>query len=160
MKQLLFRRPSSFKACSSFALCIVFTLITIAGCKHDPSEVQVTDSPGFDFKKAVGIWVPYEYVIDDTMVVPGPFTAMSIFGAYAESVEIKEDNTFAPTIWFDSSNIIKKEDEGGPVFYNKTANELHFDNPFHFRGLVRKFDGKYMWIETKFYVYRFKRMKG
>ena len=138
-------------------LLFSIALLSLVACKHDPSEVQITEQPFFDLNKAIGIWVPYEYILNDTLLVTGPFTTMSIFGAYDESVEIRADKTFVPVIWFSNTNIIKSETEGGPVLYNATTNELHFDNALHLKGIIRKFDGKQLWIQTSYILYRFEK---
>ena len=107
--------------------------------------------------KAAGIWVPYEYRQGDTLVFPGPFTTMGIFGAYSESVELKADKTFVPVIWFSASNIVKSEMEGGPAEYNKATKQLLLANPFGHKFTVKKFEGNQLWLDVTGGMYKFEK---
>jgi hypothetical protein len=101
--------------------------------------------------------VPYEYRQGDTFSVAGPFTYMTIFGAYCESVELKTDKSYVPVIWVSSTNIIKRELEGGSAEYNKSTKELKFANPFNFKFIVKKFEGDQLWLDVGWGMYKLER---
>lgn len=139
-----------------FLSTCALVLFLLAGCKHDPSIVTPPDNE-FDLNKAVGLWVPYEYVQGDTLVVPGPFTTMGIFSAYSESVEFKADKTYVPVIWYSATHIIRNELEGGPVEYNKATKQLIFTNGFGYKFFVRKFEGNQLWLDLNWGMYKFEK---
>ena len=95
---------------------ILSILFLALGCSKESVEP--------DFNDLIGIWSPYQIVLGDGTVdnVIGP--GRSVFGAYAESIQLKKDRTFVPLIWESSSKYTIKETEGGVIDF--TAGEKRF----------------------------------
>ena len=77
------------------AICFGTVIFFLNSCKKDSHEVI----PAFDYKQAAGIWVPYELIDELGTLHNGPFTSNSLFGIYAESVQLNKDQTFIPIVW-------------------------------------------------------------
>ena len=149
--------------------CFVMVITFFSSCKKDSQET----APAFTYEKAAGIWVPYELVIDGTTLdgttLDGTrqFTANTIFGTLAESVQLKNNKTFIPVQWIDKDNFTLNTSEAGTFEY-LSGNKLLF------RGLrvseweIIKLEGDDLWLKQyvqKFFVgtelseqvYKFKR---
>ena len=88
------------------AFFFILTLV-ILGC----SDENMT--PAVDSKQLNGIWAPYEIKYPDGTIQPGPFTNMSIFGIYAESIKFTANTGYIPIIWTDINNFDLKTTESG-----------------------------------------------
>ena len=144
-----------------FAAAVYFTIIVsfLGSCKKDANK---TDA-GFDYELAAGLWVPYEVTDEFGIVHPGPFTANSLFGSYAESVQLKSDKTFIPVTWFDKNNVTFKTQEAG-TFQWLPANTIRFQGSWvDLEWEVMKLEGDDLWL--KMYatsgrpLYKFQRQK-
>lgn len=127
-----------FSAAIYFAIVISF----LGSCKKDANKPD----GGFDYERAAGLWVPYEVTDEFGIVHPGPFSANNLFGAYAESVQLKNDKTFIPVTWFDKDNIIFKTQEAG-TFQWLPDNTLRFQGLFELEWEVIKLEGDDLWLK-------------
>jgi hypothetical protein len=119
-----------------FCLMASFTL----GCSDDP-ELFI------DVQTLSGIWVPYEVKYADGTMYTGTFTAMSIFGNYAESVQLNEDETFVPLIWLDKDNYTFKIDESGSFEYASQGHRLFFtDGAWDIEFHITKYNKDQLWL--------------
>jgi hypothetical protein len=86
-------------------LVILFSLVTSCTERHV--------GPQFEFKEYAGIWVPYEIIYEDGTNETGPFSARTIFGVYAESIQLKVDKTYTPVIWYSKDQYSSKMEDAG-----------------------------------------------
>lgn len=85
-------------------------LLLILSCSSEPAKTV-------DFKEYTGIWVPYEIIHTDKTIEHGPFMSRSIFAVYAESLQLKSDNTYTPVIWQDKDHYSFKIEDAGKFEY-------------------------------------------
>jgi hypothetical protein len=114
-------------------------------------------SSGFDYNETTGIWVPYQFIYADGSTSNGPFTSGTIFGVYAESVQLNDDHTFIPVIWQDRNNYTLKQDEKGTFNYNSATKELIFDNIFHTVFSLTRFEKDELWLSASGILHKFRR---
>lgn len=120
------------------------TLFSIAfllmvGCADDP------ESPSFDENQYVGIWVPFEVIYQDGTVDQGPFTNRNIFGVYDESLQLKEDNVYAPVNWIDENNYLISPEEGGK-FVASTSRLLLSEGSWDMEFEIVEFGNEELWL--------------
>jgi hypothetical protein len=97
-------------------LCLVCVAACIDEIEPFPAE----------FNDYAGIWVPYQMIYPDGTTFTGPFTNATIFGIYAESVELHQGNTYTPVIWTNSDTYSLKENEAGNIEYRANGKRLIF----------------------------------
>jgi hypothetical protein len=126
-----------------FSAYIYFLILFsfLGSCKKDINNPV----EGFDYERAAGLWVPYEVTDEFGTVHPGPFTANSMFGSYAESVQLKSDKTFIPVTWFDKNSIVFKIQEAGTFEY-LSGNKLRFKGLWEAEWEIDKFEGDELWL--------------
>jgi hypothetical protein len=78
----------------ALTLCFSVLISSFESCKKNRPESII-----FDYEKAAGIWVPYQIILEDGSIQNGPFNNSTVFGVYAESVQLNKDGTFIPVIW-------------------------------------------------------------
>ena len=140
-----------FSATISFALMISL----LAGCRKGAHKTV----EGFDYEHAAGLWVPYEVTDELGTDRPGPFTANTLFGIYAESVHLKIDKTFIPVTWIDKDHVSFKTQETG-TFQSLPGKKLRFQGIIEFECEVIKFEGDDLWLKmysTSGRTYKFKK---
>jgi len=137
-----------------FRLAIWFGVMIsfLVSCKKDSHELM-----HFDYEKAADIWVPFEIVDEAGTIHSGPFTANSIFGAYAESVQLNRDQTFIPVIWFNKDTLILKPDESGNFEYLPDIKLRFTGGLFDFECDIIKFEGDDLWLKIFEVLWKFKR---
>lgn len=116
-----------------------FTLaIVLASCGDDESNPIISTD-------LVGIWVNLEVESADgniRSIVP----AESVFGIYAESIQIKETGVYVPVIWYSADNYnIKKDDKG--KFAQEGNTLILTGGPYHMKFNILKFEGDDLWIK-------------
>jgi hypothetical protein len=122
-------------------LCVLASIVL--SCSDD-------SEPSIDVKAISGIWVPYEVKYTDLTIEHGPFTARSMFGAYAESVQLNNDKTFVPVIWTDKDNYVLKTDEGGSLEYVSKGGRLFFTNgAWDMEFKITKYGNDELWLTYK-----------
>ena len=139
----------------SAAIYFILMISLLAGCKKDAHK----SVEGFDYEHAAGLWVPYEVTDELGTVHPGPFTANTLFGIYAESVHLKIDKTFIPASWIDKDHVTFKTEEAG-TFQSLPGKKLRFQGIIEFECEVIKFEGDDLWLKmssTSGELYKFKR---
>jgi hypothetical protein len=94
-------------------------LSAVTSCKKSDMEPVA-----FSYENAVGVWVPYEIILEDGRIQVGPFTSSTHFGVYAESVQLNKDQSFIPVIWKTSTNYLLKNDEKGTYKYIRSERRL------------------------------------
>lgn len=100
-----------------------------------------------EFKEYTGIWVPYEITYADGSVWQGPFAFMSVFGAYAESIQLNADLSYVPLAWTDADTQMFKEEESGHFTFMTYDNKLlltggAWDMEFE----ITKYEGDELWL--------------
>ena len=123
-------------------ICTVF--LVISGCKKDNPKTTYN----FNYELAEGKWVLYEITSDTGSIQSGPFTSNSIFGVYAESVQLNKDKTYIPMSWVDKNNFTLKTDEAGNFEYSAN-NKLRFYGTFNLEWELNKFQGDELWLELQ-----------
>lgn len=118
------------------ALSII--LLVIAGCSDDSASSPDTNS-------YTGIWVPYEINYSDGTSYTGPFRAMSIFGVYAESLHLKDDNTYVPIIWTSGDDYDIKEDDKGKYSINGSTIALS-EGSWDMIFTITKYSDEELWL--------------
>lgn len=99
-----------------------------------------------DFTNYAGIWVPYEIRYADGTIHEGQFSNKSIFGVYAESIQLDETQTYVPVIWNGIDNYnFKSEDQG--KFELVGESKLSFkDGVWDMEFEITKYDGEELWL--------------
>ena len=131
--------------------CALLLLTQAVSCNKSKDPLP------FDWTPLLGKWVPYEFKHSDGTVETGPFTAMSLFAAYNESVWIKEDRTFIPMAWYSASQIFFNDFDKGPVVYNDGDRKILFQAGFSFEGTVVKLEASQLWIQNDHVLYKFRK---
>lgn len=130
--------------------------LSIQSCKKDS---QATPE-AFNFEREAGMWTPYELVAEDGTVYPGPFTAQSLFGVYAESFLLNKDKSFIPVIWVNKNEIYYKNNEKGMVSYLAANKKIVFKNDWELEYELVKVEGDDMWLKSSVHgLYKLKRQK-
>ena len=111
----------------------------------------------FDFKKAEGVWVPYEIIYDDGTINNGSFTAFGIFGSYSESFKLNQDQTFTPIIWYDKKTFTLSLIESGLCSYSENSRKLTFSGVWELEFDLIKFNKDEMWLKRAGALYKFKK---
>ena len=140
------------------AVCIypLIVISSLGSCKKD------ADNPDdkFDYEQAAGLWVPYEVIDQFGAAHLGPFTANSLFGSYAESVQLNSDKTFIPVTWFDQNNITFNTQEAGTFEY-LSGNKLRFRGLWETEWEIDEFKGDHLWLlvhaHSGDFLYKFRR---
>jgi hypothetical protein len=100
-----------------------------------------------DFKKYNGIWVPYEIIDENGTISKGPFTNSTIFGIYAESVQMQEDKTYVPVIWTDKDNYNLKTVDRGNFEYSPNETKLFFKSgSMDLEFVIIKYNDDDLWL--------------
>jgi hypothetical protein len=136
----------------ALTLCFSVLISSFQSCKKNRPE-----SITFDYEKAAGIWVPYQIVYENGSIENGPFVASSIFGAYAESVQLNKDKTFIPVAWQSKTNFILKSTEKGTYVHQPLNQKIIFDGIFHLESQITKFYSDEFWLDFAGAIYKFKR---
>jgi hypothetical protein len=125
-----------------FASLAAITLL-FSGCKKEdtPNELFVSS------ERLVGFWVPYEEITNGT-VIPGPFTAASFFGVYAESVMILEDNTYIPVTVIDVADKQPRFNEMGIYDFYPLQKRLDMRGLWQVISRVEKLTDDEMWLRN------------
>ncbi|HKO81201.1 MAG TPA: hypothetical protein VJU78_12435 [Chitinophagaceae bacterium] len=134
------------------AICCSIVISLLNGCRKSNNEL-----PAFDYEKAAGLWVPYEAIDKDGTIIAGPFTTNSLFGSYAESVQLNKDQTFIPVTWFDKNAFELKTPEAGNFEYLSSNKLLFKDGLFDFECDIIKFENDDLWLKIFDVTYKFKR---
>lgn len=106
-----------------------------------------SDEPGkFISKDLTGIWVNYEQENingDVRTVSPGE----SVFGVYAESIQIKHNGIYVPVIWQAADDyFVKKEDKGK---LEQSGNKLTLtEGSWRMELTIVKQEGNELWLES------------
>lgn len=138
--------------CIAFILSLGLLVSSFQSCKKGHPE-----SIAFDYEKAAGIWVPYEVRNGDGSIANGPFSFGSIFGVYAESVQLNKDKTFIPVQWQGKTNFDLKLTEEGTYQYVSFGQKLIFDGVFKIDSKIAKFSNNELWLDFTGVIYKFKR---
>ena len=125
----------------NFLVCLVL-LASVLSCKKE----NASEKTSFDFEKMAGIWVPYQAVAADGTIDNGPFTALSLFAVYAESVQINKDQSFVPVTWMDANNFVLKDQDKGTITYSCGARKLFFKNTSELEFTLIKDEGE-LWLK-------------
>jgi len=112
-----------------------FMISLFVGCTKNSHKTPET----FDYEQAAGIWVPYENTDEAGIIQSGPFTASSLFGIYAESVQLTVDKTFILVSWIDNNTFTLKTAETG-TFECSLPNKLQFKGLYQFESDIIKFE--------------------
>jgi hypothetical protein len=136
------------------AICFGSVLSFFDSCKKDSHEITP-----FDYERAAGIWVPYEITYQDGTVDSGPFTASSIFGVYAESVQLNRDRTFIPVIWVNKDTFGLKTAESGNFEYSPDNKLVFTEGLFDLEWAIAKFKDDDLWLRIYEVLYKFKRQR-
>ena len=81
----------------------------------------------------------------------------SLFGSYAESVQLNKDQTFIPVTWFDKNAFELKTPEAGNFEYLSSNKLLFKDGLFDFECDIIKFENDDLWLKMFDITYKFKR---
>jgi hypothetical protein len=138
-----------------------FAILLLPGCSDEPV------TPTVDFKQYSGIWVPYEITDGNGIISQGPFTSSTIFGVYAESIQLNADKTYVPVIWTDEENYFFKTEERGYVEYSSNEDKLFLKGgPVDLEFEIIRFNNDDLWLKYvgEFFIlggpqaqYKFKR---
>lgn len=119
-------------------------LLVAGGCNKND------DKPAILFlstDRLAGLWVPYESIWLDSIVQTGPHTLTSIFGAYDESVQINEDHSFIPVIFFDKDDIRYDNSEKGTYSFTPFG-KLEMYGAWKMEFTIEKLNAGEMWLKT------------
>jgi hypothetical protein len=136
------------------AICFGVVISFLGSCKKDSNEVLP-----FDYEQGAGIWVPYEIAYQDGTIDSGSFAASSIFGVYAESVQLNRDRKYIPVIWFNKDTFTLKTDESGSFQYSLNNKLIFTGGPFDLEFDIEKFKEDDLWLRISEVVYKFKRQR-
>jgi hypothetical protein len=136
----------------AFIFSLGLLMPSFQSCKKNRPE-----SITFDYEKAAGIWVPYEIINGDGSIVNGPFFASSVFGVYAESVQLNKDKTFIPVAWQSKTNFILKSTEKGTYVHQPLNQKIIFDGIFHMESQIIKFYNDELWLDFGGAIYKYKK---
>jgi hypothetical protein len=115
------------------------------------------ESPAFDYEASAGIWVSYGYINEPGRYQSVSLTANSLFGSYAESVQLNADKTFIPVTWFHDSIFTLKHPEAG-TFHYLPGDRLKFTGGlFDFECRIIKFEENELWLKMFDAAYKFRR---
>lgn len=103
-----------------FKSLVCFSLVCVAACID-----EIEPFPA-EFNEYAGIWVPHQMTYPDGTIFTGPFTNATIFGIYAESVELHQGNTYTPVIWTNTDTYSLKGNEAGNFEYRTNGTKLVF----------------------------------
>ncbi|MFZ6014427.1 MAG: hypothetical protein ACOYXT_29075 [Bacteroidota bacterium] len=130
---------------------LLLLIILISSCSDDLTEDK------FDSKELTGIWVPFE-IIHNGIVETGPFTSSSIFGVYAESLKLDDNNKYYPVSWTNKDEYVVKFNEIGDYEFVKSNNNLLLTSgPWDMEFTVIKMTSAEVWISSDFGLYKLKR---
>jgi hypothetical protein len=102
--------------------------------------------PTVDVKLFNGLWAPYEIKYSDGTIRSGPFTSMSIFGVYAESIKFTDDNGYIPVIWADINNFGLKTTESGTFKIRGETKLLLTGGAWNMEFEITKLSNDEMWL--------------
>lgn len=132
---------------------ILLTIPLLLTCSDNESN-----NNGLDSKEIAGIWVPFEISYSDGTIHNGPFTSSSIFGVYAESVQLNLDKTYYPVSWIDENHYLVKTEEAGDFEFNQNDKQLSFKSgPWDIEFRVIKITGSELWISSEDVQYKLRR---
>ena len=137
-----------------FIICMLSLIHPFQSCTK-----KNTGPPDFEYEKAAGIWVPYQFVYTDGRVTNGPFTLSSFFGVYAESFQINADRSFFPVQWTSSALYTIKYNEKGTILYTSSTRELVFNTIFSTPDVYElvKFQRDELWLSSGGILEKFSR---
>jgi hypothetical protein len=127
-------------------------VILFIGCKKSKEDKLPEKS---FYEQAAGKWVPYQKVAQDGTVTNSSFTALTIFGAYDECVQLNKDSTFIPINW--TGSIFNLQPNEGGKYEYLPGNKLHFKSAINATYDIILFESNELWLIIRDEAYKFRR---